>query len=87
MAVRFGREDSWERESGKKSLEEANGKTHMASIRQEYFPVVFCLLRNVKRTNWDSNMLCVAANIQVTLGRDMKNLCLQGLQVISISLG
>lgn len=63
------------------------GEKPMASVRKECFPVASCLLRNVKRTNQGSNTLCVAANIQVTLGRDMKNLCLRGRQVISISLG
>lgn len=59
----------------------------MASVREECFSMASYLLGNIKRTNWDSNTLCVAANIQVTLGRNMKNICLQGLQVISISLG
>lgn len=80
-----GRGDSREKVARRLRKKPVGG--HMASAREKCLPVASRLLGNVKRTNWGSNTLCVAANIQVTLGRDMKNLCLQGLQVISISLG
>lgn len=87
LVVGLGKRGHLRREGSETFLEETSGRTQTASVREEYFLTVCCLLRKVKRTNRGSHMLCVAANSRVTLGRDMKNLCLRGPQVISISSG